>query len=138
MNKISVTTFVIVIFLAGVGWILLQNQNGKEISQSPQPPMGRAVTPPSSIPVPRTPPAPVPSRYTFSEVSKHADAQSCWTVIGANVYDLTAWINEHPGGPENILSICGADGTAAFEGQHGGQRKPERILENYILGPLTP
>ena len=74
--------------------------------------------------------------YTLAEVSTHKDAKSCWATINGKVYNLTAWINEHPGGPDKILSICGKDGTAVFTGQHGGQSRPESILASFFIGNL--
>ena len=76
------------------------------------------------------------SGYTMAKVKTHASAASCWSVINGNVYDLTAWINQHPGGSSAILSLCGTDGTSGFTGMHQGQRKPESRLSGYLLGPL--
>lgn len=76
--------------------------------------------------------------YTLAQVALHKDATSCWTAINGKVYDVTSWINQHPGGPEAILSICGSDGSAAFNAQHGGQRRPESELANFYIGPLVP
>jgi len=75
--------------------------------------------------------------YTIANVKANASATSCWTVIKGNVYDLTAWINQHPGGSSSIKSLCGIDGSAAFAAQHQGQSKPESRLAGYLLGPLT-
>jgi len=75
--------------------------------------------------------------YTMEKVKANASATSCWTVIKGNVYDLTAWINQHPGGSSSIKSLCGIDGSAAFAAQHQGQSKPESRLAGYLLGPLT-
>lgn len=74
--------------------------------------------------------------YTLADVAKHKDQSSCWTAINGGVYDLTSWIAKHPGGEGTILSICGIDGSAAFNGQHGGQGRPERVLESYKIGLL--
>lgn len=76
------------------------------------------------------------SGYSLAEILKHKTAQSCWTTIQGNVYDLTAWITQHPGGEEAILGLCGRDGTQDFMDQHGGQGKPERELAKYAIGPL--
>lgn len=70
-------------------------------------------------------------------VAQHNSAGSCWAAINGNVYDLTNWINQHPGGQGPILSLCGTDGSAAFNGQHGGQARPENELSNFLLGPLA-
>jgi cytochrome b involved in lipid metabolism len=85
-------------------------------------------------------PAPLPensAEYSLGQVSAHKDAQSCWTVVRGGVYDLTAWIGEHPGGQEAILSMCGVDATASFEAMHGGQRRPESELASFLIGKLT-
>lgn len=74
--------------------------------------------------------------YTMADVSSHSNASSCWTIISGTVYDLTKWIGAHPGGERAILSICGKDGTAAFEGQHGGQGRPEQMLATFKIGVL--
>lgn len=75
--------------------------------------------------------------YTMSDVATHNNAQSCWTVVSGEVYDLTAWIGKHPGGPGAIMSLCGKDGTSAFTGQHGGQDRPEQTLASFKIGVLA-
>lgn len=82
---------------------------------------------------------PIPAEkkiYTMEEVSTRKDASSCLTVIRGTVYDVTAWIEKHPGGDKNILRLCGLDGTAAFEKKHGGQEKPENALKGFEVGTL--
>ncbi|MES2059604.1 MAG: cytochrome b5-like heme/steroid binding domain-containing protein [Patescibacteria group bacterium] len=81
--------------------------------------------------------APKAGEYTLADVSKHSNASSCWTTINGGVYDVTAWINQHPGGPEAILSLCGKDGSAAFDAQHGGQRRPASELATFKIGVLV-
>ena len=75
--------------------------------------------------------------YTMEKVKANASATSCWTVIKGNVYNLTAWINQHPGGSSSIKSLCGVDGSSAYAAQHQGESKPESRLAGYLLGPLT-
>lgn len=64
----------------------------------------------------------------------HDSKQSCWSTINGNVYDLTSWIPQHPGGEENILRLCGIDGSDAYNGQHGGSRKVASILFGFKIG----
>ena len=78
-----------------------------------------------------------PSGYTLAQVAQHNSARSCWTAINGNVYDLTQWIYQHPGGPDAIISICGIDGSAAFNAQHGGQSRPAEELKTFLIGPLV-
>jgi cytochrome b involved in lipid metabolism len=75
--------------------------------------------------------------YTLAQVAQHSNASSCWTAINGKVYDLTNWINQHPGGPEAILSICGTDGSAAFNAQHGGEAQPAAKLQQFYIGTLA-
>jgi cytochrome b involved in lipid metabolism len=61
---------------------------------------------------------------------------SCWAIIGDNVYDLTDWIDSHPGGASRIVGLCGTDGTSQFQGQHGGSSSAQGTLERYLLGAV--
>ena len=72
--------------------------------------------------------------YTMAEVQAAKTPEKCWSAINGKVYDLSAWINKHPGGDKNILKLCGLDGTAAFTGKHGGQAKPEATLAGFEIG----
>jgi cytochrome b involved in lipid metabolism len=74
---------------------------------------------------------------TSEEVLKHSTGTDCWSVINGEVYDLTSYVSEHPGGADLINAICGKDGSAAFSGEHAGQQKPENILAAFALGPLA-
>lgn len=74
--------------------------------------------------------------FTMDEVRANSTLASCYTVIDGEVYDLGAWISEHPGGEKAILGLCGTDGTGAFEAQHGGQLKPEQTLDGFKIGVL--
>ncbi len=74
--------------------------------------------------------------YTRVEVTAHASQNSCWTIINSSVYDITSYVPRHPGGKSAILKICGKDGSVLFEGQHGGQSRPEQTLERFYIGPL--
>ena len=76
------------------------------------------------------------SSYTLADVAIHNYATSCWTAISGKVYNLTSWINQHPGGKQAIISLCGKDGTEAFNAQHGGQARPEQELKNFLVGTL--
>ncbi|MBP7671095.1 cytochrome b5 domain-containing protein [Candidatus Gracilibacteria bacterium] len=74
--------------------------------------------------------------FTMEEIAKHADKESCYSAIDGKVYDLTAWMDKHPGGAGNILKICGKDGTEAFSGKHEGSAQAKATLPNYLIGEL--
>lgn len=101
-----------------------------------------ASTAPMMKPTPTPSPTPEPEMttqtgYTMAKVKENNSANSCWSVINGNVYNLTQWINSHPGGPSVIRGLCGVDGTASFNGKHRGQGSPTATLASYLLGPLA-
>ena len=72
----------------------------------------------------------------MAEVAAHADASSCWSAINGSVYNLTTWIGQHPGGQSAIKSLCGKDGSATFNNQHGGSAPQENRLASFKIGTL--
>jgi cytochrome b involved in lipid metabolism len=57
--------------------------------------------------------------YTTAEVATRNTRTNCWTIVSGSVYNLTTYINSHPGGVTAISQICGKDGTALFRGSLG-------------------
>ena len=74
---------------------------------------------------------------TMAEVAKHKLKSDCWSAIDGKVYDLTHWIERHPGGPGVITFICGKDGSSSFNNQHSGQQRPADELRNFYKGDLA-
>ena len=83
-----------------------------------------------------TPVTPTPSGITLTQVATHNSRTSCWAAINSNVYDLTSWIPNHPGGEQNILQLCGTNGSAKFNAQHGGNAKVLTVLSGFKIGTL--
>jgi len=111
------------------------NTNPSQNISTSSNPTATPIAKPTPTPVAsQTPPASTTPSYSFMQVSSHSSASSCWTIIGNNVYDLTSWINQHPGGKQAILGLCGKDGTIAFEKQHGGQARPQSELKSFYIG----
>jgi hypothetical protein len=103
---------------------------------------GAAATPaaiPTATPTPTPTPTPTAttSGYTMAQVAANNSAKSCWAVIEGSVYNLTTWINSHPGGSGAIISLCGTEATSSFKGRHGNQSRPAAQLSGYLLGPLA-
>jgi cytochrome b involved in lipid metabolism len=82
--------------------------------------------------------APTAQTLTLTQVASHNTITSCYTAVNGSVYDVTTWIGQHPGGASAIKAICGVDGSAAFNDQHGGSRRPESELAGFKIGTLTP
>ncbi len=64
-------------------------------------------------------PAAQPLRLiSHSELSKHNTKSDCWVAIHGLVYNLTSFLEDHPGGVQSILREGGRDGTRAFKMIH--------------------
>lgn len=135
-NKNTIVGIVVaVVLVAGITFFATRSQApaptpAPTVSETPS-----ATTTGSTSTSPSTPSG--AKQFTMAEVATHNSAASCYSAVRGNVYDLTAWIGSHPGGKQAILSICGKDGTAAFEGQHGGQRRPESELKGFEIGVVA-
>ncbi len=77
------------------------------------------------------------SGTTLAQVSQHNSRTSCWAAINGNVYDLTSWIPNHPGGEQAILQLCGTDGSAKFNAQHGGNGRVLSVLAGFKISLLA-
>lgn len=73
---------------------------------------------------------------SVAEIKTHDNKSDCWSIVNANVYNLTSYVQNHPGGAAVIANICGKDGTKAFTNQHNTQGKPNNVLRSFLLGPL--
>ena len=73
---------------------------------------------------------------TNSEIKTHSSRSDCWSIVNANVYNLTSYVKNHPGGASVIENICGKNGSKAFVNQHNTQGKPNNVLSSFLLGPV--
>eukprot|EP00578_Thalassiosira_sp_NH16_P016315 CAMPEP_0181127324 /NCGR_PEP_ID=MMETSP1071-20121207/28133_1 /TAXON_ID=35127 /ORGANISM="Thalassiosira sp., Strain NH16" /LENGTH=139 /DNA_ID=CAMNT_0023213047 /DNA_START=93 /DNA_END=512 /DNA_ORIENTATION=+ len=86
--------------------------------------------------------APEPEKeYTMEEVSKHNKTEDCWLVIGNDatggpkVYDITNYLDDHPGGAEVMLDVSGQDADEFFEDiGHSNDARDE--LKKHMIGTL--
>ncbi|RDA86275.1 hypothetical protein CP532_5697 [Ophiocordyceps camponoti-leonardi (nom. inval.)] len=66
-------------------------------------------------------------KYTPAQVSQHGDdANGYWVIIENNVYDITNFMDEHPGGPKILKRFAGKNATKAFWKYHS-----ETVLKRY-------
>ncbi len=71
-----------------------------------------------------------------AEVTKHNTLSDCWSIVKGKVYNLTSYVQSHPGGASVIANICGKDGSGAFSNQHRAQSKPNNTLDGFLLGTV--
>lgn len=58
--------------------------------------------------------------FKRQEVSQHSKPDSLWTIIDSSVYDLSSFVEIHPGGAAVLLGddVAGKDSTTQFFGLH--------------------
>jgi cytochrome b involved in lipid metabolism len=78
-----------------------------------------------------------PQSFTMTQVQAHASPEDCWAAINGSVYNLTSWIERHPGGSRSIESLCGTDGSARFQQKHGKSSAAQAALVLLKIGDLA-
>lgn len=73
--------------------------------------------------------------YTLEEIRVHNMSNDTWLIIHDKVYDITSFLEEHPGGEEVLLEQAGADATESFE-DVGHSTDAREMLQQYYLGEL--
>ncbi|CZT20064.1 related to fatty acid hydroxylase [Ramularia collo-cygni] len=71
-----------------------------------------------------------------AEVASHNTAKSCYVTIGTKVYDITPFLDDHPGGGDLILDYAGQDVKEAMEDviSHAHSESAWEILDDYLIG----
>jgi cytochrome b involved in lipid metabolism len=86
-------------------------------------------------------PSPSPATtYMAADVAKHSTPDDCWMIVNGNVYNLTSYLNQHPGGPDKITPYCGKDATQPFSQKPNGQPHSQRandVLASLQVGVLA-
>ena len=58
------------------------------------------------------------NQYTLKEILTHNSKESLWIVLDKNVYDVTSFIDDHPGGTKVLLELNGKDGGFMFDNEN--------------------
>ncbi|EFO99504.1 hypothetical protein CRE_22344 [Caenorhabditis remanei] len=75
-------------------------------------------------------------QITLKEIADHNTNKSAWIVIGNKVFDVTKFLDEHPGGCEVLLEQAGSDGTEAFE-DVGHSTDARHMKDEYLIGEVV-
>eukprot|EP00051_Salpingoeca_urceolata_P005466 m.73459 g.73459 ORF g.73459 m.73459 type:complete len:128 (-) comp14350_c1_seq2:115-498(-) len=72
---------------------------------------------------------------TKAEVAKKNTNKDCWLIIEDKVYDVTKFLDEHPGGEEVVMDLAGQDATDGFD-DVGHSTDAREMLKQYLIGEL--
>uniref|UniRef100_A0A0B7B5F4 Cytochrome b5 n=1 Tax=Arion vulgaris TaxID=1028688 RepID=A0A0B7B5F4_9EUPU len=78
-----------------------------------------------------------PKVFRLSEVKTKNDAKETYIVIHNKVYDVTKFLEEHPGGEEVLLEQAGGDASEAFE-DVGHSSDARDLMKDYYIGEVHP
>ncbi|PGH11988.1 hypothetical protein AJ79_04575 [Helicocarpus griseus UAMH5409] len=67
--------------------------------------------------------------FSKKEVSSHNKDGDLWIIIEQEVYDVSKFQDEHPGGKKILLGVAGNDATKKFHKYHR-----QSILDKYKSG----
>ncbi|KAL4146836.1 hypothetical protein PRNP1_010637 [Phytophthora ramorum] len=80
-----------------------------------------------------------PKEFTLEDVAPHKTAEDCWMVIRdegvRKVYDVTAFLDDHPGGPEIMVDVAGQDASDEFE-DIGHSNDARAQLKQFEIGKI--
>jgi cytochrome b involved in lipid metabolism len=72
----------------------------------------------------------------IEEVKNHDNENDCWLIIGEYVFDLTKFLNYHPGGRRLLLKSAGKDATKEFLEYHKKELL-EKYIEKFCVGKIN-
>jgi 4-hydroxysphinganine ceramide fatty acyl 2-hydroxylase len=76
--------------------------------------------------------------FTRTAVSKHNTHKDCWVILGNNVYDVTDFLDSHPGGDDFILEHAGGpvDHIMADPDSHEHSKVAYDMMKEFHIGRL--
>ncbi|XP_023663554.1 cytochrome b5 reductase 4-like isoform X7 [Paramormyrops kingsleyae] len=73
---------------------------------------------------------------TEEELRKHNTRDDCWTCIRGMVYNVSPYMQFHPGGEDELLKAAGVDGTDLFDQVHRWVNY-ESMLKECLVGRMA-
>jgi cytochrome b involved in lipid metabolism len=77
--------------------------------------------------------------YRVSDLVLHNDdGHGYWIGVAGCLYDVTALLRRHPGGPIPLEAYAGRDATAVYRQLHGSSDAADRLRRDHRIGVLRP
>lgn len=77
--------------------------------------------------------------YSLEEIAKHNTEDNLWIIIDGNVYNVTKFLEEHPGGRKALLNYGGKDASISFHKikKHFENEKLQEYLDKFFIGKVA-
>uniref|UniRef100_UPI003AAD0DAF cytochrome b5 isoform X1 n=1 Tax=Centroberyx gerrardi TaxID=166262 RepID=UPI003AAD0DAF len=75
--------------------------------------------------------------FRLTEIEEQNTFKSTWIIINHKVYDVTKFLEEHPGGEEVLREQAGGDATESFE-DVGHSTDAREMAGSLLIGELHP
>ncbi|KAF3703890.1 Cytochrome b5 [Channa argus] len=75
--------------------------------------------------------------YRLSEIEQQNSFKATWIIIHNKVYDVTKFLEEHPGGEEVLREQAGGNATESFE-DVGHSTDAREMASGMLIGELHP
>lgn len=90
------------------------------------------------VSTPADEPVALPS-YTLAQVAAHAGPEDCWIAVESKVYDISAYLPQHPAPLSVLTAWCGREATEGMRTKgYGRDHSPAgwALLQQFLIGKL--
>ena len=114
---------------------------GSGTSSSAAPGDSATTTTPSTTTSSTFPPECLVQAYDVTEIRLHNSEDDCWMVLYNQVYDMTDYLDDHPGGATPMIPSCGLDDATALymaEKKHDQDLLVKKNMVRFLIGRVGP
>eukprot|EP01064_Diplonema_japonicum_P037915 TRINITY_DN9023_c0_g1_i1.p2 TRINITY_DN9023_c0_g1~~TRINITY_DN9023_c0_g1_i1.p2 ORF type:complete len:140 (+),score=30.76 TRINITY_DN9023_c0_g1_i1:68-487(+) len=73
---------------------------------------------------------------TWEELEEHSSEANAWLAVYGRVYDVSKFMDDHPGGADPLWQMAGQDATSEWDAV-GHKEGAARLMEKMIVGKLV-
>merc|ERR1711920_1054099 len=74
--------------------------------------------------------------FSEDQVKAHNKDEDCWIILHGRVYNVSKFMNDHPGGPDVLEDVAGSDATEDFEATFHS-KKARDMSKDLLVGKVT-
>jgi len=76
------------------------------------------------------------TKYSKEEIAKHCTNGDCWLIIEGKVYDVSSYMEDHPGGYDIMLENAGGKDATDEYGYADHSKRAKSMLADYYIGQV--